>query len=158
MKDVAKAANVHQTTVSLALNNDPRIAKATRKKIQKIAQEMGYAPDPVLSSLVSYRRDKRKPRLDESIALIFDITEPQVFDNSEYLPTIKSITKERAKVIGYKVEVFFKGIDFSSSEMLDRVLKARGIRGVLLGAIYDPDTRIDLDWNSFSVVKIGENP
>lgn len=158
MKDVAKAANVHQTTVSLALNNDPRIAEATRLKIQKIAQEMGYTPDPALSSLVSYRRNNRKARLQESIALIFDIKNPRIFEESDYLPTIKSVTIERANVLGYKVEVFFKDIDFSSNEMLDRVLKTRGIRGVLLGAIYDPETRIELDWNSYSVVKIGENP
>jgi LacI family transcriptional regulator len=158
MKDVARRANVHQTTVSLALNNDPRIAQSTRERIQQIAKEMGYVPDPALSSLVSYRRGGRKERLQECIALVFDIKDPENFERSEYLPTIKEVTLSRAQALGYKVEVFIKGVDFVDSAMLNRVLTARGIRAVLLGAIYDPTTQIELDWEHFSVVKIGSNP
>ena len=35
--------------------NHPRLPEATRLRIQKLATEMGYTPDPFLRALVSYR-------------------------------------------------------------------------------------------------------
>lgn len=50
---VALAAGVSVTTVSLVLNNKPgsRIAPATAKKIRAAAQELGYLADPTARSL-----------------------------------------------------------------------------------------------------------
>jgi LacI family transcriptional regulator len=45
LKAVAAAAGVAVTTVSKALADDPKIAKATRERVQKIAFELGYVPD-----------------------------------------------------------------------------------------------------------------
>src|SRR5690606_18100520 len=53
LSDIAKQAEVHVTTVSLALRNHPRLPERTRKRIQKIAEELGYQPDPVLQALVA---------------------------------------------------------------------------------------------------------
>jgi len=43
--DIAKCVNVDPSTVSLALNNSPRIAEKTRSRIQEIARAMGYTPN-----------------------------------------------------------------------------------------------------------------
>ena len=45
IRDIAAKAGVHFTTVGLALRDSPRLSAATRKKIQKMAAKMGYAPD-----------------------------------------------------------------------------------------------------------------
>lgn len=42
MKDVARRAGVDVSTVSLAINNDPRIREQTRDRILIIAKELGY--------------------------------------------------------------------------------------------------------------------
>ncbi|VDA99430.1 hypothetical protein S1OALGB6SA_498 [Olavius algarvensis spirochete endosymbiont] len=44
MKDIAQEANVSLATVSFALNNKPGISEATRSKILKIAENLGYKP------------------------------------------------------------------------------------------------------------------
>lgn len=53
MIDVARAAGVSQTTVSLVLNNvpDQRIPSATRKHVIETAQSLGYSPGPNLQEL-----------------------------------------------------------------------------------------------------------
>ena len=59
MVDIARAANVSRTAVSLILNQVPgvRIAEATRLRVLQVARELGYAPGPSLASLA----DEQKP-------------------------------------------------------------------------------------------------
>ncbi|HBT15770.1 MAG TPA: hypothetical protein DEB05_02285 [Firmicutes bacterium] len=47
IKDVAKKAGVSYATVSRALNNHPEINEETKKRIIKIAMEMGYQPNAI---------------------------------------------------------------------------------------------------------------
>jgi LacI family transcriptional regulator len=51
IKDVAKAAKVSISTVSYALNGDPRIPEKTASIINDIAQEIGYFPSAAARNL-----------------------------------------------------------------------------------------------------------
>jgi DNA-binding LacI/PurR family transcriptional regulator len=51
MLDVARKAGVDKSTVSLALSGSPKLPEATRSRIQRIAEELGYTPDPGLARL-----------------------------------------------------------------------------------------------------------
>jgi LacI family repressor for deo operon, udp, cdd, tsx, nupC, and nupG len=53
IKDIAKRAEVSPSTVSRALNADPRISEATSAFIQDLAREMGYTPSLAARSLVT---------------------------------------------------------------------------------------------------------
>jgi LacI family transcriptional regulator len=144
--------------VSLALRNDPRISEKTRTRIQEIAKEMGYVPDPLLSSLVSYRRRDGCERQAQTLALLFDVEDPNNFDESAYLPSIKNRVVERAEELGYKVDVLRRGVDYRDSAMLNRMLKARGIHGVLFGDVGKDNLTYELDWDAFALVKISQAP
>lgn len=50
--DVAKAAGVSSATVSLVLNGaEARISPDTRERVRRIAEEIGYVPNPIARSL-----------------------------------------------------------------------------------------------------------
>lgn len=51
INDIAREAGVSKTTVSFAFNNPSKISKETFARIMKIAQELGYVPDPVARTL-----------------------------------------------------------------------------------------------------------
>ncbi|MBC8134623.1 MAG: LacI family DNA-binding transcriptional regulator, partial [Fibrella sp.] len=53
MKDVARQAGVDVSTVSLAINNDPRIRRETRERILSIASELGYRKNHLARGLRS---------------------------------------------------------------------------------------------------------
>ncbi|WBQ06847.1 LacI family DNA-binding transcriptional regulator [Kribbella sp. CA-293567] len=56
--DVAAAAGVSQTTVSLILSGNTeglRLAESTRRRVLKAAEKLGYVPDPVATRLASAR-------------------------------------------------------------------------------------------------------
>ncbi|MCU0791263.1 MAG: helix-turn-helix domain-containing protein [Opitutaceae bacterium] len=57
MRDIANLVGLDPSTVSLALRDHPRIAAATRERVRRAAAKLGYAPDPLLSALASYRRN-----------------------------------------------------------------------------------------------------
>lgn len=49
--EIARIANVHPSTVSRALSNNPRISEKTREHIQEIAAAYGYIPDSAARGL-----------------------------------------------------------------------------------------------------------
>ncbi len=51
LKDIAAQARVSVMTVSKALRDSPDISVATRARLQKLAQEMGYVPDSMARGL-----------------------------------------------------------------------------------------------------------
>ncbi|HEX6844081.1 MAG TPA: LacI family DNA-binding transcriptional regulator [Actinomycetota bacterium] len=55
IKDVAERAGVSITTVSHALSGKGRLPDATRRRVQEVARELGYTPDPTAQSLARGR-------------------------------------------------------------------------------------------------------
>ncbi|MEU8525914.1 MULTISPECIES: LacI family DNA-binding transcriptional regulator [Streptomyces] len=55
IRDVAQATGLSITTVSHALSGKGQIAAATRDRVLRAAEELGYRPDPVARGLVSGR-------------------------------------------------------------------------------------------------------
>ena len=49
--EIAKALNTTASTVSRALNNNPRISEETKNKVVKMAQKLGYEPNAMAASL-----------------------------------------------------------------------------------------------------------
>ncbi|RKS89299.1 LacI family transcriptional regulator [Microbacterium sp. AG790] len=55
IEDVARAAQVSATTVSHALSGRGQVATATRERVRRVADELGYAPNRLASALRSRR-------------------------------------------------------------------------------------------------------
>lgn len=55
IQDIAKQAGVSKTSVSFAFNNPDRLSEATLNRILKVAEELGYSPDPIASNLKTRR-------------------------------------------------------------------------------------------------------
>ena len=64
LKDIAEKLNITTNTVSRALNDKPDISEKTKEEVRKVAEEIGYIPDFVASSMrTSYTR---------TVAVLFD--------------------------------------------------------------------------------------
>lgn len=55
IEDVAAAAGVSVATVSRALRGLPNVANSTRQRVQEIAEQLAYRPDPAASRLATGR-------------------------------------------------------------------------------------------------------
>ncbi|MCX6953972.1 MAG: LacI family DNA-binding transcriptional regulator [Verrucomicrobia bacterium] len=156
--DVARKAGVHRATVSMALRNHPNIPPRTRDRILAIVKKLGYAPDPMLSALASYRSRVRAATYHGTFAWLtnsafgFDWRDRRVRPHfTDYFEG----ARRRAALYGFQIETF----DLHTSQMtparLAAVLRARSIGGVLLCPQPRPDTTMAFPWAEFSVVTFG---
>lgn len=53
--DIAREANVSQSTVSRVINNNPRISEATRQRVKKAMETLGYSPNAAARTLITGR-------------------------------------------------------------------------------------------------------
>src|SRR3954471_21599197 len=51
LRDVAKLADVSVATVSMVLNDNPRISRATQLRVRAVMDETGYRPNRLAQSL-----------------------------------------------------------------------------------------------------------
>src|SRR6476646_7319917 len=107
IRDVAKESGFSSTTVSIVLNNAPLaryIPPATKKRIEKAANKLGYRPNLFARSL----RSKRSHTVG---VMVFDMTDPYCtlilrgIENSlyqsSYLPILTDVHNERSRFERY---------------------------------------------------------
>jgi len=131
MQQVADAAGVSKSAVSLALRDDPRLALETRRRVQHIAEQLGYRKNPIVASLMSQLRVSQTPRFQANFALVNCSGDRQLFDIPAFAELRRGI-RERADQGGYGVEEFWADEPGVPLARLRQILHARNIKGVLV--------------------------
>jgi len=155
IRDIARRANLHFTTVSLALRNSPRLKAETREQVQKLAESMGYRPDPMLAALNAYRQTRQHVHYQAALAWIHNWPNPRNLYNCEEFNQYYLGACERAQTRGYNVEEFWLQEPGMTVDKLHRVLRARNIQGALLAPQPEANTFLDLRYEELSAVAFG---
>lgn len=156
LSDIAEAAGVNKSTVSLALRGDPRVKEATREKVLKIAADLGYRPDTHLSHLMGYLRTQDRKPSEEVIAYIrFEKTISEDMDNTPFFKAFRKGVRTELAALGYKVEDFFLHDYEFNYKRLSQALYHRGIKGVFMLPAAGMQQVDDFDWSQFSVMTMG---
>jgi LacI family transcriptional regulator len=154
MADVAAVAGVHQTTVSLALRNDPRLPRGTRLRIRALADSMGYRPDPMLSALNFYRTSRDAATTQPSMAFMMrsraSLPAESFFADDQFLQG----ARRAAERMGYRIVPFQIENSPAEGARLSRILRSRGIGGVILGSLDASLRGLSMDWDYFSALCI----
>ena len=147
---IAKIAGISSTAVSMALREHPKISLETRRRVQEIAKKLGYRPDPDVSKLMHHLRSRHKKRFQSTLCAITTISEAQELN---YLSKILSSAGTRADALGHALMVLRVEDVAKPRKDLQRMLRSRGVEGLLLCPMVRPREFPDLlDWSSFSVV------
>jgi LacI family transcriptional regulator len=152
---LASLARVSQTAVSLALRGDPSIPAATRERIRRLADAQGYRPNPNVASLMAQIRRNRRPQAGGCIALLADADDERGWLDREYIRRQRQGMIDRAAGLGFHTEVFFLRQKNMTVARIDRILRARGIRGVVLaGPKRAPVDLSAMGWQDYACVTI----
>jgi DNA-binding LacI/PurR family transcriptional regulator len=154
LRDIAARLGISHVTVSLALKNHPRISQKRRKQVQALAEEMGYQPDPMLSSLIAYRHSKRTIPIHSAIAWINHWDKPDALRQIHEFDMYWQGASEAAARFGYRLEEFVWNPDMTPKRM-ETILLTRQIRGVLIPPHPSQPDWGDFHWDNFSVIRFG---
>jgi len=153
LRAIAQRADVSVAAVSMALRNHPRIPDATRERIQRLAIELGWRPNPLLAEAMSAIRSGQP--VAERVTLAW-VTAHSRRDGWRRVPFFRRSfegASHRAAAAGYRLDHFWLGDADGHAARLSDILVARGIVGVVIAPLPKPSS-LALDWSHFSAVTI----
>ncbi len=151
IKDIAKEAGVHFSTVSLALRNDPRLSAKTRERIQKLSEEMGYVPDAAMKALCAYRESNRPHPIRSGLAYLTD----NDHQSTNFHRVVFHEAREQAARLGYNLHLYNINDPGVTLDRLRSIWWNSGLKGVLVGTFRQAGTVLDDKWDSWICVAYG---
>ncbi len=155
LRAVAKKAGVSHTTVSLALRGDPRILPVTRKRVARVAESMGYKRDAGLSTLMSHLRNIRKKPVKASLGFVTAWPTRDGWQVSANHRRFFSGVQARANELGYGLDEVWLLQPGMTAGRMTKILRSRGIRGLILQSLPNAGGRLSLSWDHFACVTKG---
>lgn len=156
LRVIAEKSKVSRMTVSRALRDDPSISRTTCQRIQKLAKQLGYRPDPELGRLMETIRLKRQGGLPNVIAWLTTHDKRSGWREDHTMRICFDSAAQQAASNGYKLQEFWAKEPGITDKRLSEIIRARGISGVIVAPLPSPQLVFqDFEWDWFSAVEIG---
>ena len=149
LRDVASAASVSVATVSMVLNNNPRISRATHARVQRVMEKLGYQPNRLAQSLSSKYTNVLAVMLPDLRHAFADA----------YFGELISGICDRANRLGYKVMLEQATETFIGERKHLELFDRRFVDGVLLLGTHDLHTYLtDFDPLTYPALVVDNDP
>lgn len=135
MREVAARAGVSHITVSRALRNDTRVAAETRARVLAAAKELGYKPNPLVNAYAAHIRRSRGIAPSCNLGWLSATPERHKAGHFAWVRPYLRGAVERATALGFALETDLEVFGLSAAGVA-RLLRARGIRGMLLPYVH----------------------
>lgn len=147
IKDLAKAAGVSITTVSRALNGYSDVSEKTRRRIKKLAEEMGYRPNAQAQSLVLKKTN--------TIGVIMSEIKRSNAKDAIAFEVLCGIN-DRASELDYDILLFSTNPKKQSKKSYSDLCKERNVDGAILQGLRtnDPYLKEVVEQSQFPCVLI----
>jgi LacI family transcriptional regulator len=155
MRDLARLSGVGLSTVSYALNDSPLVNEQTKRKILKIAAEIGYRKNPMVGALMKQVRRGKLPRYQETIGFITAFDTKLDWRNGGFIRTQYENARKLANLNGYELEDYWLKEPGMTPARLGEILENRGIRGLLIAPLPTAGTFEGFPWDRFYCMGIG---
>ncbi|MDQ0109364.1 LacI family transcriptional regulator [Chitinophaga terrae (ex Kim and Jung 2007)] len=115
---LAEKLQLSTATISKALNNSHEISEETRKRVQELAKELNYVPNPYASSL--------RKKSSKTIAVVI----PEVADSffAEAINGIEAVAKEK----GYHVLIYLTHENSQQEQAILNDFQSGRVDGILI--------------------------
>lgn len=154
VKDVALAAGVHFSTVSLALNGNPRIPVGTRERIRLLAQQLGYTRNPVMQALAARKRGNTVGTEAPTIVFLTNRLDLTEMNQATHMREFVRGARSRAKELGHRFRLVFCGRPNVTRTSLENALGSPANVAVIAGALVTHRRPCPHDLKSYPVVRI----
>jgi DNA-binding LacI/PurR family transcriptional regulator len=155
MATVARAVGVAPSTVSKALRGDPTIPEVRRGEIQQAAKALGYRPNPLVSALMARLHSHRRRNDPHHIAWIDLWPDEKEAARATDLKLMLGGANERARDLGYQIEVHRVGREKTTATRLHQILIARAQWGLIIPPVPKEAMSYPLSLEGLTGVTIG---
>jgi len=155
MQQIADAVGVSRMAVSLALRNSPKISAKTRERISKVADELGYRPNPMVSALMTQLRHGREVKRPTTIAYVTAYPTEDGWRQAGVFTEFYTGAKKRAGALGYTLEEWWLRRPGLSEQRFSEILFTRNILGLVIAPLPAGGGTLALDWPHFGCSAIG---
>ncbi|HEY3756836.1 MAG TPA: LacI family DNA-binding transcriptional regulator [Opitutaceae bacterium] len=155
LRDLARLAKLSPSAVSLALRGSSEVSAATRDRVQRLAAEHSYRPDPAIAEVMRRLRRPADERQMSCFAVISFYNEPHPWEKSRHLTLIYEGMNRRANELGYRLEPLWLRAPGMTYRRFRSVLDTRGIEGLLCFGSPDFDQEFPPELDHYAVVTVG---
>lgn len=155
MRDIARALGISPTAVSLALRRSPEVSVETHRQVAEAAERLGYRSHPYLRCWMADRRQRRGAHPDVTIAWLNFRKPGRAAHLKPWYRALYEGCEKRAAELGYILDEICPCDLGVTMARLDKILKNRGIRGLLISPLPKSFGHLRLDWRNYASVAIG---
>ncbi len=142
-------------TVSRVLRNSRHVSTTTRNAVLRIAKDLGYRPDPQIARLMERVRSHRQRPVAAVIAVVRDDLPDDELHDPAYQYVATQDVRRRAEQHGYRAEEFLLGRSGMTPVRLTRILRSRGIEGLIVSPQSSRNIASELDYSEFAAATFG---
>ncbi len=153
LRSLAGLCGVSSATASRALSGHPNVRPGVRERVLTLARKHGYTRNQLVSALMAHVRGDRTSPFIGNLAVVH-IPSPK---QPTILPMQQRIINgatDRARELGFQIDTFSLGAGGGAPAALGRVLRARGVLGVIFLQPNSNDTTAGFPWEHFASLQI----
>ncbi len=155
LQTIADHIGCSKNTVSCALRNDSRISDRMKAEVRRVAKELGYRPNPLVSAHMQSLRKSHPAKQSATLAFLHTGVESDLWSRRKFSAELFRGASERASELGYHLTPVWAAEPGISGERLGAILQARGVLGLLVPLVEDPQALKGLNWDEFASAAMG---
>lgn len=152
---LARKLRLSRTTVSDALRGKGRVSAETVTRVRQCAEALGYRPNPLIATVLSSINRGRGGGYRGSLAVV-DIHERSHWPHGPFPRELIAGAKARAAEMGFAIDEFTASGDALPLPRLDKILRSRGIHGVIVLPAWQLPDLAAIDWSHFAGIYTDE--
>lgn len=153
LRTLAAKCGVSASTASRALSGHPNVRPEVRALVMAEARRLGYSRNHLVGSLMSHVRAARTQRFLGNLAIVH-VPSPESPQPRPMQQTMMNAARVRANELGFHLDSFSLERTPKGAAALGRMLRARGVQGVIFLYSKLTDDAQTFPWEHFASAEI----
>lgn len=153
LRTLAERCGISAATVSRALSDHPNVRVGVRRRVQEEARRAGYVRNHLVGALMAHVRAARTERFLGNLAIVH-VPSPEQPRPRPMQQTMIDAARDRARELGFRIDLFSLERAPHAAAALGRMLRARGVQGVIFLYSKQTDSARGFPWEHFASTEI----